>query len=69
MAAAVACRATFVRVNVFVSATWTDQGLIQGCADTLMRYRRVVESRATEALSVAVPGWRTPLIAGPLGVI
>jgi membrane complex biogenesis BtpA family protein len=39
MGAAVACGAAFIRVNVFISATWTDQGLIQGCADQLMRYR------------------------------
>jgi membrane complex biogenesis BtpA family protein len=40
MGAAVACGAMFVRVNVLVGAAWTDQGLIQGEAASLARYRR-----------------------------
>ena len=38
--AALACGADFVRVNVHVGATWTDQGLIQGDAHRSLRYRR-----------------------------
>ena len=40
LAAALACGADFVRVNVHVGATWTDQGLIQGDAHRSLRYRR-----------------------------
>lgn len=37
---AAACGASLVRVNVWSGATWTDQGLIQGQAHQLLRYRR-----------------------------
>ena len=37
---AAACGANLVRVNVWSGATWTDQGLIQGDAHQLLRYRR-----------------------------
>lgn len=40
LGAALACGADFVRVNVLVGASWTDQGLIQGRAHTLLRYQR-----------------------------
>ena len=40
MGAAVACGADFIRVNVLVGAAWTDQGLIQGDAAGLTRYRK-----------------------------
>lgn len=50
LGAAVAAEASFIRVNVHVSATWTDQGLIQGTAYETLRYRR-----ALEAVGVASP--------------
>ena len=37
---AVASGASFVRINVFTGAAWTDQGLIQGEADQITRYRK-----------------------------
>jgi membrane complex biogenesis BtpA family protein len=40
LGAAAACGARFVRANVLISATWTDQGLIEGRAHELLRYRR-----------------------------
>jgi membrane complex biogenesis BtpA family protein len=40
LAVAFACQADFVRVNVFTGAAWTDQGLIEGEAASLTRYRR-----------------------------
>jgi len=40
LGAAVACGAEFIRVNVLVGSAWTDQGLIHGEADSLLRYRR-----------------------------
>ncbi len=40
IAAAAACAAQFVRINVLSGAAWTDQGLIQGAADAVLRYRK-----------------------------
>lgn len=37
---AVACGASFIRINVHVGAAWTDQGLIQGRAHETLRARR-----------------------------
>ncbi len=39
--------ATFVRVNVLCGAAVTDQGLLEGEADELMRARRVLSARVT----------------------
>ncbi len=39
LAVAVAGGATFLRVNVLAGAAVTDQGLVQGCADELLRRR------------------------------
>ena len=40
LGAAVASGASFVRVNVLTGSAWTDQGLIEGDAADLLRYRR-----------------------------
>ena len=40
LGAAVAAQADFIRVNVLSGASWTDQGLIEGEAHRLLRYRR-----------------------------
>jgi predicted TIM-barrel enzyme len=42
LGAALACGATFVRVNVHTGATWTDQGLIEGDAYATLRYRQAL---------------------------
>ena len=42
LGAAVACGASFVRVNVHTGATWTDQGLIEGDAYGTLRYRQAL---------------------------
>ena len=42
MGAAVACQASFIRVNVLVGSAWTDQGLIHSSAASLLRYRRTL---------------------------
>lgn len=39
---AVACGASFIRVNVLTGVVATDQGLIQGQADEVLRYRRLL---------------------------
>ena len=46
LAAALAAGASFVRVNVFIGAAVTDQGLIQGKANELLRYRKALQSTA-----------------------
>jgi membrane complex biogenesis BtpA family protein len=56
LGAAAAADAHFIRVNVLVGATWTDQGLIQGEAHALLRYRRELglEGRVRVAADVQV---------------
>ena len=44
---AAAAQADFIRINVFTGAAWTDQGLIQGRAAELTRYRAQLHQRAT----------------------
>ena len=39
LGAAAVAGASMIRVNVLVGAVATDQGIIEGCADTLLRYR------------------------------
>ena len=48
---AAAVRADFVRVNVFTGAAWTDQGLIQGQAAELTRYRALLEQRSVAIMA------------------
>lgn len=40
LGAAAVAGAALIRVNVLVGAVATDQGIIEGCADSLLRYRR-----------------------------
>ena len=42
MGAALASDASFIRVNVLTGSAWTDQGLIEGRAAELLRYRRAL---------------------------
>lgn len=44
MAIASCTGAKFIRVNVFTNAMITDQGIIEGCAHELLRYRRELNS-------------------------
>jgi len=44
MAVAAVCKASFIRVNVLSSATLTDQGIIQGNAHDLLRFRSHLHS-------------------------
>ncbi len=48
---AAAVQADFVRVNVFTGAAWTDQGLIQGQAAELTRYRSLLGQQATAIMA------------------
>ena len=44
LAIATAVGAEFIRVNVYIAARLTDQGLIQGVAHRLLRYRKSIGS-------------------------
>lgn len=44
LAIATCTRAQFIRVNILTGVMATDQGLIEGCAHSLLRYRRTLGS-------------------------
>jgi len=52
--AATACRAQFVRINVLTGSAWTDQGLIEGEAASLLRYRESLGSNVQIMADVCV---------------
>ncbi len=54
LAIATAVEAVFLRVNVYTGARLTDQGIIQGQAHRLLRYRKLLESRVRVFADVAV---------------
>lgn len=48
---AAATQADFVRINVFTGSAWTDQGLIQGQAAELTRYRSLLRQEDTAIMA------------------
>lgn len=54
LAIATCVGAKFIRVNVLTGVMATDQGLIEGCAHDLMRYRRELGSEVTVLADVLV---------------
>ncbi len=54
LAVATAAGAQFIRVNVFTGARLTDQGIIQGAAHRLLRYRKLLGSGVLVLADVAV---------------
>ncbi len=64
LAAAAVSGADLIRVNVLVGAVATDQGIIQGCADTLLRYRRALGAEVEILADVDVK-FGTPLYRAP----
>jgi membrane complex biogenesis BtpA family protein len=62
---ACACNAAFVRVNVFTGAAVTDQGVIQGEAHSLLRYRRAIDAKCAILADVHVKH-ATPLGSGSI---
>lgn len=54
LAVASACGADFIRVNVHVGATWTDQGLLQGAAHRTLRTRAALGSPVAVVADVLV---------------
>ena len=66
IAIATASEASFVRINVHIGASWTDQGLIQGQAYQTLMYKRQLRSEVQIAADVMVkhasPAGSTDLI-------
>ena len=66
IAVAAACHAEFVRINVLSGAAWTDQGLIEGQAAAVLRYRRTlnhsVRVMADVCVKHAVPAGETDIV-------
>jgi len=51
LAVALACGAAFVRVEGFVFAHVADEGIIEGCAGELLRYRRAIGAEHVRVLA------------------
>jgi len=66
MAVAHAVGAEFIRVNVLVGATLTDQGLVQGVAHQLLRERTLLRAEHVKILADVDVKHATPLAARPL---
>lgn len=66
LAVAVAAGAAFIRVNVLTGAAVTDQGLIQGCAHTLLRQRRALGREDIAILADVLVKHASPL--APVGL-
>ncbi len=54
MGAAAAAGGAFVRINVLTGAAVTDQGIVQGCAPQVLRYRKHLGSRIRVVADVLV---------------
>jgi len=54
MGAGACSGASFIRVNVFSGVIVTDQGIIEGCAGELLRYRRILGARVKVLADVNV---------------
>ncbi len=54
LAVAAAAGGAFIRVNVYTGARLTDQGIVQGAAHRLLRYRRLLGSQVLVLVDVAV---------------
>ena len=68
LAVAVACNASFIRVNVLCGARVTDQGLLQGIAHDLLRERANLKAEAIRILADVDVKHSAPLAARPFEV-
>lgn len=66
LGAAAASAAEFIRVNVLIGVTATDQGIIEGIATQLLRYRRLLGCQIEIWADVDVKHG-TPLFMSPIG--
>lgn len=68
LGAAFASGGDFIRVNVLTGVTATDQGLIEGCADRLLRYRDSLRSKIAVFADAEVK-FGTPLFRPDLATL
>jgi membrane complex biogenesis BtpA family protein len=66
IAIANAIRARFIRVNVLCEALLTDQGIINGCAHDLMRYRKQLAAVDVRVYGDVRSKHAAPLVARPI---
>lgn len=69
MAIAAAVQAQYVRINVLGDALASDQGVIQGCASDLLRYRKYLGAEQVRIFADVDCKHGGPLTARPLEVI
>jgi len=66
LAIAAAVGAAYIRVNVLTGATVTDQGIIEGQAAELMRYRAALRAEGIKVLADIQVKHAAPLVARPI---
>ena len=66
LAIALAVGAAFIRVNVLTGAMLTDQGVIEGIAADLLRYRKSIGAEAVRVLADVQVKHAAPLVARPI---
>lgn len=66
LAIAHAIRARFIRVNVLTESLVTDQGIINGCAHDLMRYRRQLGATDVQVYADVRVKHAAPLVSRPV---
>jgi len=66
LAIAHAIRARFIRVNVLTESLVTDQGIIDGCAHDLMRYRRQLGATDVHVYADVRVKHAAPLVSRPV---
>lgn len=69
MAIAAACDAQYVRINVLGDVLATDQGIIQGCAAELLRYRKALGAEHVKIFGDVDCKHAGPLTSRPLDII
>jgi membrane complex biogenesis BtpA family protein len=66
LAIAHAVGGAFIRVNILAGAAVTDQGIIEGCAATLLRRRRELAAESIKVLADVAVKHATSLDSGPI---
>jgi len=66
LAIAHAINARFIRVNVLTESLMTDQGMINGCAHDLMRYRRQLGAEDVQVYADVRSKHAAPIVSRPI---
>ena len=66
LAIAHATKARFIRVNVLTESLMTDQGMINGCAHDLMRYRRQLGAEDVQVYADVRSKHAAPIVSRPI---